>query len=83
MANRKTQKRHRRKSSKKMSVPGLKTVKNIGKKSASGIKKGFSTVFGFLKNGLGLAVDTAEQGIKKGKKILTLKRKSRKHSRKH
>jgi ribosomal protein L6P/L9E len=75
---RKTHKRHRRsrRSSKKMRIPGLNaTVKN----TASGVKQGFSSVFGFLKNGFGLALDTAKEGVKQGTKIISSK--TKKHRR--
>ena len=82
---RKTYRRHRR-ASRKMRVPGLnstvRTAKNIGKKSVSGVKKGFSGMFGFLKSGFGLAFDAAKQGVKQGSKLVS-SRKSRRHRRKH
>jgi len=70
--------RHRR-HSKRMQIPGLK---NIGNKSVSNVKKGVSGIFGFFKNGLGLAFDTAKQGVKQGSRVLSLKSRTRKH-RKH
>jgi hypothetical protein len=83
---RKTHRRHRHASSKKMRIPGLnstvRTVKTIGKKSASGVKQGFSSVFGFLKSGFGLAFDAAKEGVKQGSKLVASK-KTRKHRRKH
>jgi len=82
---RKTHRRHRR-ASRKMRIPGLnttvRTVKTIGKKSASGVKQGFSSVFGFLKSGFGLAFDAAKEGVKQGSKLVASK-KTRKHRRKH
>ena len=83
---RKTNRRPRRASSRKMRIPGLnttvRTVKTIGKKSASGVKQGFSSVFGFLKSGFGLALDTAKEGVKQGSKLVASK-KTRKHRRKY
>ena len=83
---RKTHRKHRRTSSRKMRIPGLKstvgTVKKIGKKSASGVKQGFSSVFGFMKSGFGLAFDAAKEGVKQGSKLISSK-KTRKHRRKH
>jgi hypothetical protein len=84
--HRKTHRKHRRASSRKMRIPGLnttvRTVKTIGKKSASGVKQGFSGVFGFLKSGFGLAFDAANEGVKQGSKLIASK-KTRKHRRKH
>jgi len=84
---RKTHRRHRRASSKKMRIPGLnttvRTVKTIGKKSASGVKKGISGVFGFLKSGFGLAADAASQGIKEGSKLISRKTRKHRKQRKH
>ena len=84
--HRKTHRKHRRASSRKIRIPGLnttvRTVQTIGKKSASGVKQGFSGVFGFLKSGFGLAVDTAKQGVKQGSKLISSK-KTRKHRRKY
>jgi len=83
---RKTHRKHRRTSSRNIRIPGLKstvgTVKKIGKKSASGVKQGFSSVFGFLKSGFGLAFDAAKEGVKQGSKLVASK-KTRKHRRKH
>lgn len=83
---RKTHRRHRRASSKKLRIPGLnstaRVVKKIGNKSASGVKQGFSSVFGFLKSGFGLAYDAAKEGVKQGSKLVASK-KTRKHRRKH
>ena len=87
---RKTHKRHsRRSSSKKMRNFGLNTtfknVKSIGNKSVSGVKQGVSGIYGFLKSGLGLAYDTAKQGVKEGESLISMKtrRRRRKHHRKH
>jgi len=90
---RKTSKRHsRRSASKKIGNFGLNsTLKNVksigktvGKKSVSGVKQGVSGIYGFLKSGLGLAFDTAKQGVKQGESLLSMKsRKHRRKSRKH
>jgi hypothetical protein len=61
-----------------MRIPGLR---NIGNKSVSGVKNGVSGFFGFFKNGLGLAVDTAKQGVKRGKRVISFKSRTRKHRR--
>ena len=76
---RSSHRRHRRKSS-SMQVPGLNTVKMIGNKSVSGVKKGFSGIFDFLKSGVGLATNTVKQGVKVGTSVFS---KTRKHRRRH
>jgi hypothetical protein len=68
-----------------MRVPGLnytvKTVGKIGNKSVSGVKKGVSGLFGFLKSGFGLATDAAKQGIKQGSKFIPHGSKTRRRRR--